>query len=95
MKIVEKHYQTFQVLAFSDRQNWCWYTRPIWWYLIVFVWLHQGIVHKNWENVFAIICDEIKDKHEKAQQRRNMKRVLKENPDIAELTKLAGIKRKE
>ena len=92
MKIVEEHYQAFQSMAFSDRKNWRWYARPIWWYLLVFVWLHQGIFHKNWENIFEGFWDPVRDKYEKYQQRRNMKRILRENPDITELTKLSGIK---
>jgi hypothetical protein len=95
MKIVEEHYQAFQAMAFSDREKWRWYARPVWWYLIVFVWLHQGIVHKNWENVFTVIGEEIQDKHKEYQQRKNLDRIHEENPDIAELTKLAGIKHKE
>ena len=93
MKIVEGHYQAFQAMAFSDREKWRWYARPVWWYLLVFVWLHQGIVHKNWENVFTVIGEEIQDKYKKQQQRRNVKRILNENPDIDDLRKLSGIKR--
>ena len=95
MKIVEKHYHAFQAMAFSNRENWHWYTRPIWWYLIVFVWLHQGIVYKNWQDVFEILGEEIQDKHEEYQQRKNLDRIHEENADIADLTKLAGIKHKE
>ena len=93
MKIVEDHYQAFQGMAFSDREKWHWYARPLWWYLIAFVWLHQGIVHKNWENFFEGFWDPVKNKYKKYQQRRNMKRILSENPDIDDLRKLSGIKR--
>ena len=92
MNIILYHYHAFQALAFSDRENWRWYVSVIWWYLIVFVWLHQGIFYRNWGNVFACIGDEIQDKYEKYRQRQNMKQILNENPDIAALSKLAGIK---
>lgn len=47
-KFTRRQYMKFQAMAFSDRANWSWHDRLVWWYLIVFVWLHQGIVHKNW-----------------------------------------------
>jgi len=92
MKIVQRHYHAFQSLAFGNRESWQWYTWPLWLYLIVFVWLHQGIVHKNWQNVFEGIGNEIQDQYKKYRQRRRMKRILRENSDIAELSKLSGIK---
>ena len=95
MKIIQDHYNAFQAMAFSDRKNWQWYARPVWWYLIVFVWLHQGLVYKNWENVLEMLSDEIKETHEEYHQQQNLERIHQENPDIAELTKLAGITSKK
>ena len=92
MKIVQNHYHAFQALAFSDRENWRWYVRPIWWYLNVFVWLHQGIFYKNWENLFVGIDVKIQNYRDRYRLHRNMKRILK-NPEIAQLLKLAGIKK--
>ena len=53
-KIVTRYYHTFQALAFADkpRKEWPLQVRIYWWYLLIFVWLHQGIVHKNWQNPF-------------------------------------------
>ena len=54
MSVIQRHYNLFQVLAFNSvpRKNWRWSIKFRWIYLIVFVWLHQGIVHKNWEHIF-------------------------------------------
>lgn len=53
-KFVERQYDMFQALAFAGkpREQWPLWIRLYWYYLLVFVWLHQGIVHKNWENIF-------------------------------------------
>jgi hypothetical protein len=94
MKIVQRYYIEFQGLCFAKkpRKQWPLSTKLYWWYLNVFVYLHQGIVHKNWQNVFADIGTGIQDQYKKYRQRRRMKRILRENTDIAELSKLSGIK---
>ncbi len=53
-KIVTRYYHTFQALAFAEkpRKEWPLQVRIYWWYLCTFLWLHQGIVHKNWQNPF-------------------------------------------
>jgi hypothetical protein len=53
-KIVTHHYDVFHALAFADkpRKEWPLWIRVYWWYLLTFVWLHQRIVHKNWQNPF-------------------------------------------
>ena len=53
-KITTRYYNTFQALAFASKpqKEWPLWVRFYWWYLCTFVWLHQGIVHKNWQNPF-------------------------------------------
>ena len=53
-KFVQRQYNNFQALAFASkpREQWPLWTKLYWYYLLVFVWLHQGIIHKNWETIF-------------------------------------------
>ena len=94
MKIIQTYYIQFQGLCFAEkpREQWPLSTKLHWWYLNVFVYLHQGIVHKNWANVFGYIGEGIRNRYKKYRQRRRMTRILRENSDISELSKLSGIK---
>jgi hypothetical protein len=49
-KFVQRQYSAFQALAFATkpRKQWPLWIKLYWYYLVVFVWLHQGIVYKNW-----------------------------------------------
>jgi hypothetical protein len=55
-KFVEHHYDMLHLFAFSEtpRKSWPLWMRLYSYYLVLFVWLHQGIVHKNWENIFGV-----------------------------------------
>lgn len=53
-KFVQRQYDMFHALAFAEKpiKQWPLWIKLYWYYLHVFVWLHQGIIHKNWENIF-------------------------------------------